>query len=172
MTFHDLKLPKELSKKKKLDVYKCWILTPLSKGSDERMLNINWDCDRYGLTEKSAVAVELNQIGAENLVGKDLLELFSGKCFVIMKITLVSGSMDEDIVLSAENKGIIDTNPHYDPIIGAMNVTIHGRIADMEIKNYILSDISLEIDENTHIVNVANIELHEQIINHAVTGGR
>lgn len=172
MNFRDLKLPKELSKKKKLDLYKCWILTPLSKGSDERVLDLNWDCDRYGLSEKSAVSVELNKIGIDNLLGKDLLEMFSNKCIVIMRVTLLSGTMDEEIVMPAANIGVIDTNPHYDPIIGALNVTIHDRIAEMEMKNYTLADISVEIDENTHIVNVVNLELKEQIINHSVTGGR
>ena len=172
MNFRDLKLPKELSKKKKLDLYKCWILTPLVKGSDERVLDLNWDCDRYGLSEKAAVAVELNNLGADNLVGKDILEMFNGKCFVIMRVTLIAGTMDEDIVLPAKHREVIDIDPHYDPIIGALNVTVHGRIADMEMKNYTLTDISLEIDDNTHIVNVLNIEMQEQIINHAVTGGR
>ena len=53
MTFHDLKLPKELSKKKKLELYKCWILTPLEKGSDQRTLNIAQDYERMGLNEKA-----------------------------------------------------------------------------------------------------------------------
>ena len=172
MNFRDLKLPKELSKKKKLDLYKCWILTPLSKGSDERILSLNWDCDRYGLSEKAAVSVELNNIGADVLSGKNLLEEFSSKCFVIMRVTLISGTMDEDIVIPTENKNVIDTNPHYDPIIGAINATVRGRIADMEIKNYALTDITVDMDENTHIINVTEIDMQEQIINHSVTGGR
>ena len=98
-----------------------------------------------------------------------LLEL---RWFVIMRITLIAGTMDEDIIVSANNSSVIDTNPHYDPIIGALNVTVHDRIGDMEIKNYAVSDISLEIDENTHIINVVTLEMQEQIINHAITGGR
>ena len=168
MNFHDLKLPKELSKKKKLELYKCWILTPLEKGSDQRVLDLDWSCDRYGLSEKAAVALEINRLGAEYLLehSKDLLEDLSKKCFVIMKVTLLAG-----IIIPPENSKGIDTNPHYDPIMGVLNVTIRHRVAESEIKNYSLTDVSLEMDENTHLMNIVNIELQEQVINHSVTGG-
>ena len=174
MNFHDLKLPKELSKKKKLDLYKCWILTPLEKGSDQRVLELDWVCDRYGLSEKAAVALEINKLGAEYLLShaENLLEVFSQKCFVIMKVTLVAGTLEENIIIPPENAYGFDTDPHYDPYMGALNVTIRNRVADSEIKNYALTNISLEMDENTHLMSIQNIELQEQIINRAVTGGR
>ena len=174
MNFHELKLPKELSKKKKLELYKCWILTPLEKGSDQRVLDLDWGCDRYGLSEKAAVALEINKLGAEYLLShaENLLETLSQKCFVIMKVILLSGTMDEEIIIPPDNAAGFDTDPHYDPFIGALNATIRYRVADSEIKNYTLTDIVLELDENTHFMNITNIELREQIINHSITGGK
>ena len=67
MTFRDLKLPKELSKKKKLELYKCWILAPLDKGSEPRQLELSTDCERYGLTEKAAISLAINEYGEELL---------------------------------------------------------------------------------------------------------
>ena len=174
MNFHDLKLPKELSKKKKLELYKCWILTPLDKGSDQRILELDWVCDRYGLSEKAAVALEINKLGADYLLShsENLLEVFSQKCIVIMKVTLVSGTLEEDIIIPPENAYGFDTDPHYDPQMGALNVTIRNRVADSEMKNYALVNIALEMNEDTHLMGIKNIELQEQIINRAVTGGR
>lgn len=173
MNFHDLKFPKELSKKKKLELYKCWILTPLEKGSDQRILDLDWCCDRYGLSDKAAVAIAINKLGSEYLLANadNLLEAFSQKCFVIMKITLLAGTLEEEVIIPPDNAEDFDTNPHYDPIVGALNATIRYRVADSEMKNYTLTDIALEMDENTHIMSIKNIELQEQIINRAVTGG-
>ena len=166
MIFRDLKLPKELSKKKKLELYKCWILTPLDKGSDQRVLDLDWGCDRYGLSEQSAIALEINRLGAEYLLehANDLLEVLSNKCFVVMKVTLLAGTMDEEIVIPPENSAGFDTDPHYDPIMGVLNATIRYRVADSEMKNYTLTNIALTMDENTHVMNISNIEMQEQII--------
>ena len=172
--FRDLKFPKELSKKKKLELYKCWILAPLDKGSEQRGLDLNWVSDRYGLSEKAAVAVELNRIGLDAILpnSNDLVQYFHNKCFVILKIVLLAGTMDEPIIVPPENASLIDTDPHYDPVIGALNATVRYRTADMEIKNYALTDISIDVDPNTNILNVASLEFQEQVINHSVTGGR
>ena len=174
MNFHDLKLPKELSKKKKLELYKCWILTPLEKGSDQRLLELNWDCDRYGLSEKAAVTQEINNLGSDYLLqhAENLLDALSEKCFVILKVTLVAGTMDEEVIIPPENMNNMDTDPHYDPVNGILNATIRNRIADSDINNYMLTDISLEMDENTHFMSIKNIELQEKIVNRSITGGK
>ena len=174
VTFRDLKFPKELSKKKKLELYKCWILTPLDKGSDQRVLDLNWDTGRYGLSEKAAVAVELNRIGLDTLLphANDLVHYFGSKCFVIMKVVLLSGTMDEHVIVPPNNDTLIDMDPHYDSIIGALNATIRYRVADMEMKNYMLTGIEIDVDPNTNIMNVVSIDLQEQVINHSVTGGQ
>ena len=174
MTFHDLKLPKEFSKKKKLDLYKCWILTPLEKGSDLRVLEIHEDFERMALTEKAAVILAINQLGSDEIIAhaNNLLEYFNGKYFIIIKITLTAGSMDEEVIIPPENKNGIDTDPHYDPIMGVLNVTVKGRISDCHITNYALTDISLEMDDNTHILTINNVELKELVINKSVTGGK
>ena len=175
MTFRDLKLPKELSKKKKLELYKCWILTPLDKGSDTRVLNLNTDCDRYGLTAKAAVEIELNQNYKDKIYElsmDDLLAYFESMCFVIMKVTLATGSMDEEVIIPPENKGDMDIDPHYDPENMILNATIQGRISDVEIKNYSLIKLQFKIDDNTGIIHVADLDLQEQIVNHVVTGGK
>lgn len=173
MNFHDLKLPKELSKKKKLELYKCWILSPLERGSDQRVLELDWSCDRYGLSEKAAVTTEINRLGTDYLLAhaNELLEVLSKKCFVIMKVVLLAGTMDEEVIIPPDNSEGFDTDPHYDPYMGALNATIRYRVADSELKNYNLTNISLELDENTHLVSIRDIELQEQIINRAVTGG-
>ena len=173
VTFRDLKFPKELSKKKKLELYKCWILTPLDKGSDQRVLDLNWISGRFGLSEKAAIAIELNRIGADEIIphANDLVHYFGSKCFVIMKVILMAGTMDESVIVPPANATIIDLDPHYDPIMGALNVTIQNRVADMEMRNYMLEDISITVDSNTNILNVESVTLREQVINHSITGG-
>jgi hypothetical protein len=173
MTFHDLKLPKELSKKKKLELYKCWILDPLAKGDSPRQLELNWDFDRYGLSEHAAVTLALNECGEKLL--KDptkVFELLSQKCFVIFKVVLASGTMDEDVIILPENTSGINMVPDYDPVNGLLNVTVKNRIADLDLKNYNLTDISLFLDENTNFITIKDISLQEQIINKSVTGGK
>ena len=173
MTFHDLKLPKELSKKKKLELYKCWILTPLDKESTPRELELNTDFDRFGLTEKSAITIAVNDYCAELLSNPEkVFDILSQKCFVILKVTLLSGTMDEDVIILPENKTGIDISPNYDPMNGLLNVTIRERISDFDLKNYNLTDISLELDENTNLMVVKDVSLVEQIINKSVTGGK
>ena len=173
MTFRDLKFPKDLSKKKKLELYKCWILTPLDKGSEPRKLELDWVNDRYGLSEKSAVALAINQYDTDLLASKDkIFDILSQKCFVILKVVLAAGSMDEEVILPPENSSGIDTNPNYDVINGLLNASIYHRVVDMDLKNYILTDISLELDENTNLISIKDIDLHEQVINQSVTGGK
>lgn len=164
--FKDLKLPKEFSKKKKLDLYKCWILTSLEQGSDLRTLEIKADYDRMALTKEDAVALAINQFGTDEILGhsNDLLTYFGAKCFVIVKITLATGSMEEAVIIPPENSQI-DLDPHYDPDMGVLNVTVLGRISDVSIKNYFLTDIQLYVDENTHILKIKAIELKELSIN-------
>lgn len=166
ITFHDLKLPKELSKKKKLDLYKCWILDPIDKDSEQRKLELDWTLDRYGLSEKAAIALEINKIGFDTLIANadNLLDFFNGKTFVILKITLLNGVMDEAVIIPPENASAIDMDPHYDPYLGALNVTVRYRAEDMGIRHYLLTNIALEIDDN-QIATVKDIELQEQIIN-------
>ena len=173
MTFRDLKLPKELSKKKKLDLYKCWILTPLDKESGPRELSLNTDYDRYGLSETSAITLAINEHGNELIKNPDkVLDILSQKCFVIFKATLSAGSMDEDIIILPKNVNGNDMRPDYDPINGLLNVTIKDRAAEYDLKNYMLTDIALVLDENTNLLTIKDISLQEQIINSSVTGGK
>ena len=174
MTFHDLKLPKELSKKKKLELYKCWILTPLDKESSPRKLELDWGCDRYGLSEKSAVELAINEEYGGRLIAHPdkVLDILSSKCFVILKIVLLAGVMDEDVIILPENTSNLDISPNYDPIKGLLNVTIRHRTADLDLKNYALTDISLELDENTNLLTIKDLSMQEQIINKSVTGGK
>ena len=173
MTFHDLKLPKELSKKKKLELYKCWILDPLSKGDSSRQLELNWDCDRYGLTEKAAVTLAINEYSGELISNPDkVLDILSSKCFVILKAVLLAGTMDEEVIIQPETGSGISSDPYYDPYVGLLNATIRYRTADLDLKNYTLTDISLELSENTNLLTIKDISLQEQIINKSVTGGK
>ena len=176
MTFHDLKLPKELSKKKKLDLYKCWILDPLDEGSDQRILDLNVDRDRYGLTQEAAFHLAINQLGAdyiiENLDLSDMTNFMSNKLVVIMKITLLAGSMDEEVIIPPDSDTTMSVDPGYDPILGILTVTVRHRIADTELKNYAVDSITIEIDNATRIINITELSLREQIINKALTGGK
>jgi len=173
MTFHDLKLPKELSKKKKLELYKCWILTPLTKESSPRKLELDWVYDRYGLSEQSAVTLAINEYGEDLLKNPDkIFDILSQKCFVILKVVLLAGTMDEEVIIPPENNSGIDMSPNYDPINGLLNVTVRHRTADLDLKNYTLTDIKLELDENTNLLAVKDISLQEQIINKSITGGK
>ncbi len=174
ITFRDLKLPKELSKKKKLELYKCWIITPLNKDSATRMLDLNPALDRYGLTMQSAVELEINKYSDQinNFTNNDeILDFFKKIYFVIGKITLSSGSMDEEVIIPPlANNDNIDLDPHFDSDFNLLTATVHERMSNVEIKNYVIMDLQLEKDINTGIFHITKLDLQEQIINHSVTG--
>lgn len=160
VTFRDL----NVSKKKPPELFKCWILAP---NEIDRDLYLDWGVDRYGLSEKSAIALELNKLGSETLMANSdkLVEFFGGKYFVLVKLVLDPESFDSDVILPPENSAGFDLDPHYDADLGVLNATIRYRMVDMSIKTYLLADIALDIDENTHIVRVKDIELIEQKLN-------
>ena len=160
ITFRDL----NVSKKKPPELFKCWIL---AQNEIDRELYLDWGIDRYGLSEKSAIALELNKIGSETLLtnSNNLVEFFNGKYFVVVKFVLDPDTFDTDVILPPENSAGFDLDPHYDPDLGVLNATIRYRMVDMSIKTYLLADIALEIDDSTHIVRVKDIELVEHHLN-------
>ena len=97
MTFRELKYPKEISRKKKLSLYKCYILEPLKKGAPVRTINLNMDRERFALTEELAVQYALNQMGVNEAL--KFLFGFSG--------LENAGKVDEDE--DSENENEIET---------------------------------------------------------------
>ena len=172
MTFKELKLPKDLSKKKRMELYKCWILTSLQKGSDQRVLELNTDIDRYGLSKEAAFHLAINKMGTEFFdSGKTPFDFLSNKLIVIIKFILLPGSIDEEIIIPPSDEDCTMIDPAYDPDPGIISATVRDRISDLEIKNYQIEDISCEIDHNTGIIFVKDLNLREQVINKSLTGG-
>ena len=176
VTFRDIKLPKELSKKKKLTLYKCEIMEPLSKGDPTRSLEANLDCDRYAITTEQAVAYALTRLGSvrlEDLVAgamegtsDELHKLF----FVVVSYTIKMDEMNKPILLTVN--GMAD-DPQYDANKGVLSATLIDRYDEMHIKNYSLRDISINVAEGGEIdVDPASLKLDEIVISSAVTGGK
>ena len=118
----------------------------------------------------AAITLALNEHREEILKNhNNLLEYLSQKCTVIFKVTLASGTMDESVIIMPGNDTNI--NPNYDPINELLNVTIDNRSSDYDLKNYTITNIALELDENTDILIIKDIGLEEQVINRLVTGG-
>jgi hypothetical protein len=169
MIFYDLKLPKELSKKKKLELYKGFILPPANKG-EVRELEINADSDRYSLWIESAIEYAVNQLGLEAFEGKDILSTLQKYYFIIVAITLNNGVMGEEILYSIVDGKIVSKDPNFDKDSGLLSVTIRDRFASMDILNYQLQNAEITFDANTRTISMKNIEVIKQIINKKVTG--
>ena len=186
MTFRDLKLPNGLAKKKKLTLYKCWMLEPLDKGSPIRELRLNPDRDRYALTAQQAVEAALNEQGFDKVVqlfGQTMADLTDNLTdsnapnlrsyfYVILSVTLENGVTDENVVIPPNGEYTMDLDPHFNPKLGLLTVTIRDRYSDMEIKNYTIKDIGLNLDRATEHIGVTLLTLEEVVINHAVAGGK
>ena len=173
MKFKDLELPKELAKKKKLDLYKCWIVDPLEKGSDERILDLDVSFDRYGLTENAAIACALEAFYKDNpdIDLLKILEILTNKFLVVTKITLFADTMDEDILVPPENAGKWDHEVSYDKEAMQLNASIYHRISESSITNYKLNNLEYTWSTSGHIV-IDDISLEEQVVNTALTGER
>ena len=174
MIFKDLELPKELSKKKKLDLYKAWIVEPLEKGSDERVLDVDVSAERYGLTENSAIAYALEKHFKEmdpNIIVDNLMNILSNKILVVIKITLFQEVMNEEILLPPENVGSWNYDVDYDKETLQLNATVHHRISDSHITNYRVNSVSINTTTSGHFI-IDDISLDEQVVNTAITGER
>lgn len=173
MKFKDLELPKELAKKKKLDLYKCWIVEPLEKGSDERILDLDVSFDRYGLTENAAIAWAIEKFHKDNpdIDPFKRLEILANKFLVVTKITLFADTMDEDILVPPENPGMWEHKVDYDKETMQLNASIYHRISDSSITNYKLNSLECTYTTSGHIV-IDEISLEEQVVNTALTGER
>jgi hypothetical protein len=169
MLFYDLKLPKELSKKKKLDLYKCYILSPASKG-EVRELPLNLNSDRYALTENDAIVYAVNQFGLENFEGKNILDVLQKYYFIIVIITLNNGVMGEEVLYDIIDGKRISRDPNFDKENNLLSVSIKDRISSIEIINYQLKNADITYNQNTGQIKMENIELLKQIINKKVTG--
>lgn len=198
MTFHQIKYPKELSRKKKLELYKCFILEPLKKGSPVREIEVNVDKDRWALTKELAVQYALNRLGRtaalqllfntlddyaalpKSPTEEELSEMEDNTSplknrdsfFVILTVTLKNGVMDEDIIIPPYPSYDEDLDPQYDPQQGLLTVTIKDRYDSMSIKNYTLHDIYVSVDSGTDLLRIDHLEMDEVVINSALTGGK
>ena len=163
MNFHDLKLPKELSKKKKLPLYKCWFIDSTSSENPPQ-LELNWGKDKYGLSEKAAVCLALNE---NKEFADEIIKRFTNGnlVVVIIKFTLLSGEMDNEVVIAPENSENFDTDPHYDAEMETLYATIRSRVDELDIKNYYITVLDAHVDPNTDIIKIDNLELSEKILN-------
>ena len=182
MTFRELRLPSSLNKKKKLSLYKCWILEPLDPGSDIRSLNINMNFDRFGLTEEAAFDAEFQRICHDEWKedsnryisngGDDdgFIKKAYGEHIVIMEIVLRNGIMDEEIIQLPPNS-LITTGVDYDPTTMTLNATIGDRYVDMHMFNYQIKDMNLEYQMNTDTYEIKDLKWEPSVISRSVTGG-
>ncbi len=186
MTFRDIKYPKELARKKKLELYKCFILEPLKKKSPKRTVDVDVYRERWALTEKQAVQYALNQLGIEDAMrllfnqpiisyedsdGEVKPELKNRDTFfVIMSVTLKNGVMDEEIIVPTNEEYTVDVDPNYDPDLGLLTATIKDRYDSMHIKNYTLHDIYVTIEPGSNLILIDTLEMDEVVVNSLLTG--
>lgn len=179
MTFHDIKYPKELARKKKLELFKCFILEPLKKGSPLRTVDVDVSRERWALTEQLAVQYALNRMGS-----REALRLLFGpegdttdlknrsSFFVILSVILKNGVMDEEILLPPNPDYRGDMDPHYDQDQGLLTATIKDRYESMHIKNYTIHDIGVSLEPGSDLLHINTLEMDEVVINSLLTGGK
>lgn len=189
MTFRDLKLPKNLSKKKKIALYKCWILDPISKGGPLRMLNIDSGRDRFSLTEEAAFAYALNQACKSDLkedfekIQKsdyspeaiaDFVMMLTRKHIVIIEIVMRNGMMDENIIDLPGYKSTPE-EVQYDPDMLTLTATAgsgnFARYDEMHVNNYNIRELEFEVSDATELVTLTKLVWEPSVINQSVTGG-
>lgn len=181
MTFRDIKYPKELARKKKLELYKCFILDPLKKGSPLRTVDVDVYKERWALTEQQAVQYALNRLGTDKALAllfgtpftSDSQELKNrDSFFVILSVTLQHGAMDEEILVSPNEDYHSSAEPDYDQDLGLLTATIKDRYDSMHIKNYTLHDIYVSIEPGSGLLHIDHLEMDEVVINSLLTGGK
>lgn len=181
MTFRDIKYPKELARKKKLELYKCFILDPLKKGSPLRTVDVDVYKERWALTEQQAVQYALNKLGIDGAMAllfgqvdtKRQSELKNrDSFFVILSVTLRHGAMDEEILVSPNEDYQSSAEPDYDQEMGLLTATIKDRYDSMHIKNYTLHDIYVSVEPGSGLLHIDHLEMDEVVINSLLTGGK
>lgn len=173
MTFKDINFPKEYYEKKRPVLYKWWILSPLTKGSDKRFLDISGERDWYGVTFDSAFENAINKYIQENNITinniEDLKKEFNGKLFVSAKIILEAKSTDE-VIIAADDHADLNTDPRYDPEYGLLYASTFERINTVDLQNWRLDDLEWHYDQNTSRIIIDNKVLSEKVINDELTG--
>lgn len=170
MTFRDIKLPKQLAKKKKMELYKCYLLQEATPG-ESRELQLNLDNDRYGLSKEAAIRHAVNQLRFSDFSGESgVLETLKQYNIVILKIILDAHAIEEDILLKKVDGNEVPIDPNYDFENEMISVTAKDRVSDILIENYQLKSADITFNPSTEILDITNIELLSKVLNKNVTG--
>ena len=176
MTFRDLKLPKELSRKKKLQLHKVWILNENVLEAKDHGITIHPDKDRYGLSLNSAFELALNscdtaQMFKEMTVGEDDVVSVRGNDIdkvIVVHAIITLQFLDDPITDPIGEHPAPD--PQYNPERGYLTVTIKEKCSDFDLKNYRIDSFSFTVNSSTEEKLLKDLYLEEVVIQNYLRG--
>lgn len=138
ITLRDISLPACLSKKKKIQFYKAFIL------KDGESMVVNEDCDICGLTPEAAIQYMLystNPEDCQHLTGTTI-------CFAIFEV-------DRNILNTTP---LVDTGDVYNKDDN-ISITLKGKPYKIDVMEKVIEDIEVEIGDRNEIKLISNIKL-------------
>lgn len=142
VTISHLKLPKELSKKKKLPFIKAFIM----KNGEE--MKVNADIDMFAFTYEAAIQ---NMINSTDI--SDINDL-KGKT-----INFIIFTIPKDELLSKPL--VIDSNEiFYED--GIISISLEGKKYEINLEDKVISDIEIEINPKNEIKTLKSVSFVEE----------
>lgn len=173
MTFKEAGLPIDYAKKKKIDLFKAWLLEPVDKNSELRTLDINAERDWFALSKKAAIQHVINKaISNQELVltsDEDLLPELQKRLLVIYELKL-NASYNENAIFPVDSNSMVNMDPAYDPMTEIIHVTSFHRITKAFLYNYFIENLEWHRDPNTNLIIIDQIDISEKVINETLTG--
>lgn len=134
-------MPKYLTKKKKINLYKAYLLNP----GDE--MKVNENIDIFGLSYESAVQYMLYSVNNEevsNLNGRSV-------CFAIF--TIDRSYLDTHDLIDNGDK------PYYEK--ENISITLKGKPYKMDVEEKIIDSIEIDINDKNEIKNLISLTLSD-----------
>jgi hypothetical protein len=137
MRFNDLDIPKEYKKKKKVTLYKAFIL----KDGDE--MKVNTDIDILSLTHEASILVLITSLRLEDISS--------------LKGKLINFAILEFTNDGLNNTDLIDNGDLYYQDL-SFSITLKDKVYNVDVEDKLIEDIVIDIKEN-EIVEIRVLKL-------------
>jgi hypothetical protein len=127
MNYNDLDIPKEFKKKKKIKLYKAFIL----KDGDE--MKVNTDIEILSLAHEAAILVLISSLRIEDISS------LKGK---LINFAILEFSSEE-----LQSKDLIDVGEMYCQDL-SFSITLKDKLYTVDVEDKLIEDILIEIGEN------------------------
>lgn len=127
MKFNDLDIPKEYKKKKKVTLYKAFIL----KDGDE--MKVNTDIDILSLSHEAAILILITSLRLEDISS--------------LKGKLINFAVLEFTIDELNNTNLIDNGEMYCQD-SSFSITLKDKSYKVDVEDRLIEDIVIEIKEN------------------------